>query len=104
MMNGPQVCIAQEAVKSFILRFSDKPVFKDADIICPNVFKSPVISRYVTCINDVDKITAYSELSTLLQLVYLEFVRNTPEKREVHVFKHITEVYQRIKEIVDGDR
>jgi hypothetical protein len=103
-MNCPQVSIAQEAVKAFLFRFNDKAVFKDAEITCPNVFKSPVISKYITRIDDVDKITGYGDLTVLLRLIYLEFIRGTPEKKDVHVFQHITEVYNSIREMVVGEK
>ena len=92
--------IAREALKSFLYRFNDRAVFIDENINCPDILKNPNISRYIKTIDDVDKIKTLTEVIELLKLAYLEFIKTTPEKRDIHTWKHITDVYKSILEIV----
>jgi hypothetical protein len=92
--------LAREAVKTFLYRFNDRAVFVDENISCPNILDRPNIKHYIKTIDDVNKISTYTEVVELLKLSYLEFIKSTPEKRDVHIFEYITKVYKNILELV----
>lgn len=90
----PEVSVAKEALRTFIIKFNDKAVFKDDNVHCPDIMRTPNVRRYITTTDDIYKLSTYTDVVNLLKICYLEFIKATPEKKDSHVFRYITEVYK----------